>query len=86
MTRNGGKQKQMKTKLSKISSGRAQAPFLPNDVSRCDGVEDEGGWRKGCKTCLRRIAPRGEYVSMFLPPPLIASECEYLIESAAPVA
>ena len=54
---------------------------LPNDVARCDGYgSDEEGWREGCDTCLRRTAPRGERISMIKPPPIIAFECEYLIE------
>jgi hypothetical protein len=57
---------------------------LPNDTARCDGmwVEDGGDscWREGCETCLRRTAPRPERVLKFSPPPIIAFECEYLIE------
>lgn len=52
---------------------------LPNDIARCGGVgSDEEGWREGCDTCLRRTAATGkEWVE---PPPVIAFECEYLIE------
>lgn len=57
---------------------------LLNDVARCNGVgfdeDGEWGWREGCETCLRRTAPRPEYCSMIAPPPIIAFECEYLIE------
>jgi hypothetical protein len=54
---------------------------LPNDTARCDGDgNDTEGWREGCETCLRRIAPRGERVVMISPPPIIAFECEFLIE------
>lgn len=57
---------------------------LANDVARCDGewVEDgaDSGWREGCETCLRRTAPRPQYCSFISPPPIIAFECEYLIE------
>ena len=58
--------------------------FLANDIARCNGVGSiEDGkqyWREGCETCLRRTAPRGERVVMFTAPPIIAFECEYLIE------
>jgi len=64
---------------------------LPNDTARCDGTHDgigdgDGmlGWREGCETCLRRIAPRGERVVMISPPPIIAFECEFLIEGGHP--
>lgn len=62
-----------------------EAPrLLPNDVARCDGswsIEDgETHWREGCETCLRRTAPRPDRVVMMLPPPIVAFECEYLIE------
>jgi hypothetical protein len=57
---------------------------LLNDVARCDGLGfDEDGvwdWREGCETCLRRTAPRPEHYSMIAPPPIIAFECEYLID------
>jgi hypothetical protein len=57
---------------------------LPNDTARCDGVgyqEDDGWyWREGCEACLRRTAPRPDEVYMMTPPPILAFECEYLIE------
>lgn len=54
---------------------------LPADVARCDGNgSDAEGWREGCETCLRRTAPRSGMVSMIAPPPIIAFECQYLIE------
>ena len=54
---------------------------LTNDIARCGGVgSDEEGWREGCDTCLRRTAPRPDIVVMIEPPPIIAFECEYLIE------
>jgi len=57
---------------------------LLNDIARCNGVGfDEDGewdWREGCETCLRRTASRPEYYSLIDPPPIIAFECEYLIE------
>jgi hypothetical protein len=57
---------------------------LPNDIARCDGewAEDgeDSGWRDGCATCLRRTASRPEPVWMIMPPPIVAFECEYLIE------
>jgi len=55
---------------------------LPNDIARCDGEGDASlaEWREGCETCLRRTAPRPEHVWMIAPPPIIAFECEFLIE------
>lgn len=59
----------------------SQAPFLPNDVARCEGVgSDAEGWREGCETCLRRTAKRGDRAQMMTSPPIIAFECEFLIE------
>lgn len=56
---------------------------LPNDIARCDGSgSDAEGWREGCENCLRRIAPRPDRVIMIQAPPIIAFECEYLIEEA----
>lgn len=60
---------------------------LPNDVARCPGVgypEDDGiSWREGCEHCLRRTSPAtGERVPHMQPPPIIAFECEFLIEKA----
>jgi hypothetical protein len=55
--------------------------FLPNDIARCGGAgSDEEGWREGCKTCLRRTAPRDGEGPWIAPPPAIAFECPYLIE------
>lgn len=57
---------------------------LPADIARCPGVgSDEDGvvtWREGCETCLRRIAAIHERAVWMAPPPIIAFECEYLIE------
>lgn len=57
---------------------------LPNDIARCYGLGSiEGGvqyWRENCETCLRRTAPRPDRAVMMSPPPIIAFECEYLIE------
>lgn len=56
---------------------------LANHVARCDGVgsdDPDEGWREGCDTCLRRTAPRPEMCSMIEPPPILAFECEFLIE------
>jgi hypothetical protein len=53
---------------------------LANDIARCDGVFEEGEWREGCEGCLRRTAPRPEFVTMFMPPPITEVGCEYLIE------
>ena len=58
---------------------------LPNDIARCDGDwHDDGedsGWREGCEDCLRRTAPRQNTISIMIsPPPIIAFECENLIE------
>jgi hypothetical protein len=55
---------------------------LPKYVARCDGHYTDG-WREGCEHCLRRIAPRPERVVMISPPPIIAFECENLIEEDA---
>ena len=56
---------------------------LPNDIARCPGVgSDAEGWRDGCERCLRRTAPPSDHprVVRMQPPPIIAFECEYLIE------
>lgn len=50
---------------------------LTNDIARCDGVTY---YREGCEHCLRRTAPRTDRVVMMSPPPIIAFECEHLIE------
>lgn len=61
---------------------------LPDDIARCDGFfpndGDHSDWREGCETCLRRTAPRPENPLMISPPPIIAFECEYLIEPKQP--
>lgn len=57
--------------------------WLPNDVARCNGVgsdDPEEGWREGCETCLRRLAPRPDRCVMMGPPPILVFACEYLIE------
>jgi hypothetical protein len=58
---------------------------LANDIARCDGfrtveADDKSYWREGCENCFRRTAPRPERVVMITPPPVIAFECEHLIE------
>ena len=67
--------------------GGAEVNSLPNDIARCNGVGfadgNYGEWREGCETCLRRTAPRPDRVWMISPPPIIAFECEYLIEPIA---
>jgi hypothetical protein len=66
----------------------AIAGVLANDIARCNGVSfvEDGqlGWREGCENCLRRTAPRSQIVTMIEPPPIIAFECEYLIEPTPP--
>jgi hypothetical protein len=56
----------------------------PFDVARCRGVgfqeADGWDWREGCETCLRRTSPAGEHTPWMEPPPIIAFECEFLIE------
>jgi hypothetical protein len=72
------------TKMQHIYAMSAKPNKLPNDIARCNGIgydEDDGQhWREGCETCLRRTAPRLKRVSFIEPPPIIAFECEYLIE------
>jgi len=58
---------------------------LLRDIARCAGVgfEKDGvvSWREGCETCLRRTCrDNGERIVNMEPPPIIALECEYLIE------
>ena len=54
---------------------------LPNHEPRCPGVgSDAEGWREGCELCLRRLAGGGDYVPWMTPPPIVAFECEFLIE------
>jgi hypothetical protein len=62
---------------------RDQVQVLPDDVARCCGVGSEGeGWRDGCEVCLRRLATGGgDYVVHMEPPPIIAFQCEFLIEA-----
>lgn len=53
------------------------------DVARCPGDgSDAEGWREGCETCLRRtsLPASPDRVWLMDPPPVIAFECEYLIE------
>ena len=55
--------------------------WLPDNEARCKGYgSDADGWREGCETCLRRTAPRPEIYLLMFPPPIIAFECEFLIE------
>jgi hypothetical protein len=60
----------------------SEGPYLAKDVARCNGVgSDAEGWREGCETCLRRLAPRdANTVEMLTPPLIIAFWCEYQIE------
>jgi hypothetical protein len=55
---------------------------LPNDIARCAGVgDDDDGWREGCERCARRLAGGGgERTPWMMPPPVLAFECEFLIE------
>ena len=54
---------------------------LPDDEFRCPGVgNDAEGWREGCDVCLRRLSGGGDYVPWMTPPPIVAFECEFLIE------
>jgi hypothetical protein len=53
---------------------------LPDDIARCTGAGLEGEMREECETCLRRTEPRIGEVQWMLPPPIVAFECEYLIE------
>lgn len=57
---------------------------LANDIARCNGAwikyEDNFVLRNGCENCLRRTAPRPEVVVMFMAPPVIDFDCDYLIE------
>lgn len=58
-----------------------QARTLPADIARCPGVEYDGHWREGCETCLRRTSPPASDRQVWMtPPPIIAFECEGLIE------
>lgn len=55
---------------------------LPADVARCPGVEyDDGHFREGCETCLRRT-DRSHFPQQvwMAPPAIIAFFCEALIE------
>lgn len=57
---------------------------LPLHYARCEGVFFLAGgrvdYREGCENCLRRIAPHPDCDIYMAPPPIIAFECEYLIE------
>lgn len=56
--------------------------WLSDDVARCAGVgSDAEGWREGCDTCLRRLAPGGRV--HIQPPPIIAFWCEFQIDAEA---
>ena len=64
-----------------IKKGNQIMNTLANDIARCNGSgNDTEGWRDGCETCLRRVAPRPEICSMIMPPLIVTFECEYLIE------
>lgn len=71
-------------KMEELWAKRNKQKTLPNDIARCDGEWIDDGdhscWREGCETCLRRTAQRPEEVWMMSPPPIIAFECEFLIE------
>ena len=56
--------------------------FLPNDVTRCSGVQTGEGWRNGCDRCLRRIAGPASEMTLYMEPPALDSlgECRYLID------
>ena len=56
--------------------------FLPNDVTRCSGVQTGEGWRNGCDRCLRRIAGPASEMTPYMEPPALDSlgECRYLID------
>jgi hypothetical protein len=53
---------------------------LPNDIARCAGAGIDGELWEECETCLRRTAPRDGIGPWIAPPPIVAFECEYLIE------
>jgi len=53
---------------------------LPNDIARCAGAGGESEMWEGCENCLRRTAPRKGIGPWIAPPPIVAFECEYLIE------
>jgi len=53
---------------------------LPNNVSRCSGVNYEGDWRDGCEDCLRRTSKSGPRTLWIEPPLVVVFECEYRIE------
>lgn len=54
---------------------------LPNDVARCQGYEVDGELREGCENCLRRTERSDFPLQVWMePPPIIAFECEFLIE------
>lgn len=53
---------------------------LPADVHRCPGVGEDGDWREGCETCLRRTSPPHDRQTWMEPPSVIEFWCEALIE------
>ena len=58
---------------------------LPNDVARCPGVgSEEEGWREGCEDCYRRTSKPHQNSMRWVwmePPPIIAFECEFRIDT-----
>lgn len=67
---------------NEVKSGESDC-WLPADVARCPGVGNNAdGWRKGCETCLRRLAPGGRVHMQ--PPPIIAFWCDYQVEANTP--
>lgn len=64
-----------------VMMNKKEPANLPDDFARCNGVGCvEDGWREGCEHCLRRTAARRTFVCMIAPPPIIAFECEFLID------
>lgn len=54
---------------------------LPYDIARCEGVQAEGHWRRGCKDCLRRTSPGDSVRQLYIvPPAIVVFECESRIE------
>jgi len=55
---------------------------LSADVARCAGVGEDGDWREGCDTCLRRLSPVIGDIGVHMSPPLIITFwCEYHIDA-----